>query len=124
MTILNAIRAADELRPNDYSAEDKLRWLSDFDGEVWLDVFKTHAGCPEGEFTGYDGSTDIESTELLIPAPYTSVYALYIAMMIDMSNGDTARYENSAAVWQNAYGNFTNWYNRTHRPLGVRALRF
>ena len=124
MTILDAITAAGRIQPDDFGNEEKVQWLSDFDGQVWLDVFQTHEGCPDGEFAGYDKDTDIETTELLIPAPYTNVYPLYLTMMADMHGGDITRYTNSRAVWENAYGNFTNWYNRTHMPIGVRAVRF
>lgn len=124
MTILEALHAANSVRPNDYSDETKLQWLSDFDGKVWQDLIMTHKPAPHGHFRGYDGTTDIESTQLLIPAPHTGVYALYIAMMVDMHNGDIMRYENSREVFMTAYSGFTDWYNRTHRPCGVRALRF
>lgn len=124
MTILEAIVAADKLWQNDYSAEDKLKWLSELDGKVWLDVICTHKPMPLHPFRGYDGTTDIESTELLIPFPFTNVYELYIGMMIDLHNNDLSRYANSLAAFNATYGGFTDWYNRTHQPVGVRALRF
>ncbi len=124
MTILEALAASDRVRPNDYSAETKLHWLSDFDGKVWQDVFQTHRPAPCEQFPGYDGTTDIESTQLLIHAPHTGVYPLYLAMMIDMHNGDVVRYENSREIFDAAYRGYTDWYNRTHKPIGVRALHF
>lgn len=124
MTILEAIAAADKLWPNDYSAEDKLKWLSELDGKVFLDVISTHHPLPFRPFTGYDGTTDIESTELLIPFPFTNAYELYIGMMIDLNNNDIARYSNSLEAFNAAYRSYTDWYNRNHKPIGVRALRF
>lgn len=124
MTILEAIAAYDKLCPNDYSAEDKLKWLSELDGKVWLDVICTHKPLPQHPFKGYDGTTDIESTQLLIPFPFTNTYELYIGMMIDLSNNDISRYANSREAFEAAYRSYTDWYNRTHQPIGVRALRF
>lgn len=124
MTILEAIKTADHMYPNDYSNESKLRWLSDFDGKIWNDVILTHHGYHVCRMPVYNDKTDIASTELLIPAPYTLVYPLYIIMMIDMANGDTVRQENSVQQWQTAYREYTDWYNRTHMPKGRRHIRY
>lgn len=123
MTILQAIAALDRSYPNDYSAETKLQWLSDFDGQVKRDVFDTHVGrhpC----FSGYGADTDIESTELLIPAPYDEVYPILLALRIHILNGDTARVSLIYEDFTRAYRSFTDWYNRTHLPCGRRALQF
>lgn len=124
MTILQAIAIHDRDNPNDYSPETKLRLLSELDGQVRRDVIDTHAGAPKTPFRGYDGTTDIESTELLIPAPYDGVYPLYLALRIHMLNADSARIELASTDFTRAYRSFTDWYNRTRRPRGVRAVRF
>ena len=124
MTILQAIAAVDRMEPNDYSAETKLRWLSAFDGQVRKDVLDTHRGAPKTPFRGYDGTTDIESTELLIPAPYDGVYPLFLALRIHLQNADAGRVELAKSDFDRAYRSFTDWYNRTHRPCGVRAVKF
>lgn len=124
MTILQAIAAADRMDPNDYSAETKLRWLSAFDGQVRRDVIDTHCGAPKVPFCGYDGTTDVETTELLIPAPYDGVYPVFLSMRIHLQNADAGRCELAKNDFDRAYRSFTDWYNRTHRPRGVRTVRF
>ena len=124
MTILKAITAVDRMEPNDYSAETKLRWLSAFDGQVRKDVIDTHVGAPETPFSGYDGTTDIESTELLIPAPYDEVYPLVLSLHISMNNADTARTELVSGELSGILRSFTDWYNRTHLPCTGPVLRF
>lgn len=124
MTIFQAIRTADRLEPNDYSDETKLRWLSDFDGQVWRDVILTHKGAPRTPFRGYDGTTDIESTRLLIPAPYEEIYPAMLSVQISTHNADSDRLVVAANEFQRLWGSFTDWYNRTHQPCGVRAVRF
>ncbi len=124
MTILQAIAAADRVDPNDYSAETKLRWLSAFDGQVRKDVIDTHCGAPKTPFSGYDGTTDIETTELLIGAPYDGVYPLFLSMRIHLQNADAGLVDLAKNDFERAYRSFTDWYNRTHRPRGVRAVRF
>lgn len=124
MTILQAIAAADRMEPNDYSVQTKLQWLSVFDGQVRKDVIDTHCGAPKTPFCGYDGTTDIESTELLIPAPYDEVYPIYLSMRMHLQNADAGRVELAKIDFERAYRSFTDWYNRTHRPRGVRAVKF
>lgn len=124
MTILQAITAVDRSYPNDYSAETKLRWLSEFDGQVRKDVIDTHAGAPETPFLGYDGTTDIEAAELLIPAPYDEVYPIFLAMKIQTLDADIVRSELVFNDFNRAYRSFTDWYNRTRMPRGVRAVQF
>lgn len=124
MTILEAIRAVDRTDPNDYGAEEKLKWLSDFDGQVRADVIDAYLGAPREPFPGYGGTTDIESTRLLIPAPYDGVYPLMLSLKIHQLNADTDRVEQTANELMRLYGCYTDWYNRTHRPRGVRAVRF
>ena len=36
MTIREAIELVDRLKPNQYGSADKLRWLSELDGAVWM----------------------------------------------------------------------------------------
>jgi len=69
------------------------------------------------EFSGY-GENDYE-TELLIEEPYAEVYTFYIMSMIDYYNGETARYANSSAMFNNAYMEYAAYYNRTHEPITV-----
>ena len=50
MTIKECIDLVDNVKPNQYSIEDKVEWLSYLDGTIINDVLKTHEG--------YDGSYD------------------------------------------------------------------
>lgn len=82
------------------------------------EIFLTHADPPAGatEYSGYDGETDLD-TELLIGAPYDGIYLLYVRMQGDLAAGDVARYNNSAAVFYDAYCDFACRYNREHAPV-------
>ena len=124
MTVLEAIEAVDRIEPNDYSPETKLRWLSAFDGQVRRDVVDTHTGAPETPFCGYDGTTDAETAELLIPAPYDGIYPLVLSLHISMNNADTARTELVTQELNRLLRSFTDWYNRTHLPCAGPALHF
>ena len=75
-------------------------------------------------FRGYDGETEIGTTELLIPFPYDELYLRYLLMRIDLENGELDRYNNEAAQFNRLWQSYAGQYCRTHRPLGVERLRF
>lgn len=121
MTILEAVNAIDTLKSNAYTWSEKIAWLSRLDGMAKSEIFDTHEG--EVEFSGYDENTD-RSTELLIPAPYDEVYLRWLEAQIDYANGEYAKYNNSASMYNTAYSAFRNYWNRTHKPVGKQWIYF
>ena len=72
MTVEQAIRAADGMRPNNpYAPETKYRWLRECDALIRTQVVvKSATGDYEGVGADYAGEEMDELTELLAPAPY------------------------------------------------------
>lgn len=123
MTITEAIGQADKLKPNQYTVEQKIRWLSILDGKVFAEVFSTHEGSPVEDFKGYAGSDP--GTELLIPFPYDEdVYVSYLQAQIDRENGEIAKYNQTAKLYNNSYMIFENFWNRTHKAIGGARFLF
>ena len=122
MTIIEAINRIDHLKPNAYSQQDKVRWLSTLDGVVKREIIDTHEGGEDVIFEGYN--EEMLTTELLIPAPYDEVYVRYLEMQIDYANAEYAKYNNSAAEYNTAFSAFEKNYNRDHKPrsYGPRFL--
>lgn len=117
MTILQAIAAADRLRPNDVPAAVKLHWLSALDGQLSIELL----GEP---FEPYGAETDAAQTALLVPTPYDLFYVDYLCMRIDLALDDLARYENDAALFENGLGRWRRSYGRTHLAGQTAQLRF
>ena len=115
MTIRNAIKNADRLKPNGYDDVQKVMWLNELDRKIFNDVISTHKNAPK-EFSGYNENTDVE-TELLVCDDYSDLYTYYLAAMIDYYNNETARYSNDMAMYNSVYNNYTRWYNRTSEPV-------
>lgn len=116
MNISDAIYLVDKLKPNQYSADLKIGWLSKLDGQIFKEVFATHADSPIESFEGYDGS-DMDK-ELLVPYPYDEdIYNYFLQAQIDKENGETAKYNQSITLYNNAFHAFQAWYNRTHLPI-------
>lgn len=117
MTIAEAISLVDKLKPNQYPETMKINWLSKLDGQVFKEIFQTHADNPIENFDGYEGAS--MNTELLIPYPYDEdIYNYFLQANMDKENGETAKYNQSITLYNNAFLAFQNWYNRTHLPIG------
>ena len=117
MTIKECIDRVDSVKPNHYYPEDKVRWLSFLDGIIIVEVLKTHEGYDEAHdnFEGY--SAERMGETLIVGSPYDVLYEAYLKMKIDEENGETARYNNSAMMFNSYFMEYKKWYNRTHMPL-------
>lgn len=123
MTISDAITMVDALRPNQYSKDMKIRWLSRLDGMIWQEVIRTHEGTAE-TFDGYS-SAELESKEMLVAAPYDEdVYNNYLQAMIDRENGEAGKYSQSITLFNAAFVRWRNWYNREHMARDAGTFRF
>lgn len=124
MTIRECIDRVDNVKPNQYGDDDKVRWLSFLDGIIINDVIKTHEGY-EGEYDLFDGySVDNMNTSLIATAPYDMMYEAYLKMKIDEENGETARYNNSATMFNSYLDAYKKHYNKHHMPLQTARLRY
>lgn len=122
MTIDEAIKEIDALKPNAYPEDIKLRWLSRIDGTIKREVIDTHEGGDLQPFEPYSEEQLGRGIRLLAPEPYSELYVHYLACQIDLHNAETARYNNSSIVFNTAYQTFTDWYNRTHMPLQQNSI--
>lgn len=123
MTLIEAINRIDILKPNTYTQQEKVKWLSTIDGIIKRNIIDTHEGADKVAFEGYDEKTNL-ATELLVPAPYDEVYLRWLETKIDYANGEYARYNNSAEAYNDAYTEFARYYNRTHMPIGKKFKFF
>lgn len=123
MTIIEAINRIDILKPNTYTQVEKIKWLSSLDGNIKKNIIDTHEGGDEVVFEGYAEDTPL-TTELLVPAPHDDIYLKWLQTWIDYTNGEYARYNNSAQAYNDAYAAFERYYNRTHLPKGNKIKYF
>ena len=115
MKVIEAIQKVDALKPNNYSQEDKIKWLSTLDGIIKTEIIDTHEGGNAIAFNGYDTSS--LQTELLVPAPYDDIYIKWLEAQIDYHNGEIGKYSNSMTMYNAAYSTYERFYNRKHMPL-------
>lgn len=115
MTIAEAITKVDTLKPNTYTIEDKLGWLSTLDTRIMTQIIEAHELDQPIYFYGYDDPEDLE-IDLLVPAPYDEMYLRWLEAMIDYHNSEDERYNNAIILFNNAYEGYKTHYTRTHMP--------
>ena len=117
MKIIEAIQKIDSLKHNTFEQDLKVGWLSQLDSRVKKLIMDTHEGGENVSFTGYDSNTDVH-TELLIGAPFESVYLRWMEAQIDYWNGEIDKYNISITMFNTEFEAYENWYRRTHMPKG------
>lgn len=117
MTVKEVVDRADRLRPNDVSAEEKLRWVADIESRIYEDIFLTHEH--EGlTFTDIAAIKSDTGAELFLKTPYESIYILFLCSLIDFCHGEYDRFLNDTAVFEEEYGKFCRYWNAKHISVG------
>lgn len=124
MNIREVIDKVDGLKPNTYSTEDKVRWLSHLEASVYKEVInKHHPICDHvHHFEGFD--PDFLEQSLKAEFPHDEMYVAYLKMKIDEENGETARYNNSATLYNSLWDAFCKDYHSSHKPFSKQLKIF
>ena len=108
MTTAKAISAFDALRHNDIPDSTKTEWITELDKRVFSELIRDFAPPEKRTYAEYT-----DGTELLIPEGYCDIYVLYLVMKYDELNGETARFNNSASLFNKAWYEMANFVSRT-----------
>ena len=122
MTLAEVLERIDRERPGESTEEEKLRWLSQVDGQWYREMVRTHEGAEETTFAPYTTDGD-KSVALLIAPPYDEVYIHFLYMQTDQRLGEIERYNNDAALYYQGMLEARQAYNREHMPLHGSRLR-
>lgn len=121
MTAGELITRVDDLRPNAYSREQKLRWLRRLDGQIHAELLETH---PRLEARPLPETYEAD-TVLSAPFPYAEeLYTAYLFCQIDLHNGEIARYNQSLSLLAAGWRQLADRINRSAMPGGAACLRF
>ena len=122
MNIKECIDQVDNVKPNQYQIAEKVKWLEFLDRMIIEDVLKTHEDYDTkyDDFEGY--SPDDLTKQLIVDTHYSIIYPSYLKMKIDEENGETARYNNSSAMFNAYYEDCVKNYNKNHMPLCKQRL--
>ena len=116
ITVSMVLSQVDALLPNGYTTEEKCRWITQAEGFVRTEIY------------GLDPSNKnvmgVNDT-LCAPSPHQELYRHYVEAQIHYANGEMTRYNNAAAMWNNALMTLRDYVCRTAAPReGVKALHF
>ena len=102
MTYDTCMYIADALLPNSIPVSVKHRWLAELEGRIQVEL----EGVSPDDISADEGG---DMPNLSAPFPYDRLYWLYLLAMYDFADGDNARYENAAAMFNSAYQNYAKW---------------
>lgn len=109
MTAGEIIADIDSLKPNAFTAAQKLRWLNELEGRVGTEVLLL-------------GAAEVESLTLtadyvpLVAAPYDDIYRYWLIARIDEGNGEWNNYDSSRRIFNEAWGRFVRWFAARYEP--------
>lgn len=109
MTINEAIQRADGLRPNAYTEDDKAVWANQVESSVQRDVMKLPA-----ESRKYFKYPEDGDKELTLTGEWEELYVLFIVSMFDYWSQDTAKYNNSAKMYNDQFDAYKAQYIKEH----------
>lgn len=119
LTVGQVLLQVDALLPNQYTTEEKSRWLRQAEGFITEEIVKTHEG---GEDCALPEDWN-ENTVLQVGAPYDELYRHYVEAQIHYANGEMNRYNNACAAWNNALLTYRDYICRHRMPKqNVKAL--
>lgn len=122
MKVQEILTEVQELKPHQYNDDLLIRWLNDIEQRIYTQILSNY--IYEEELEAYVPLTeDNMERELCIKEMYTDVYKFYLFAMIDFYNNETARYQNSYAMYNVTYQEFANYWNRTHKHKGADRFK-
>lgn len=122
MTVSGAINDCKEKRPNQFSDEDLIKWLSDVELDLVHSVFGRYEGFEqEKAFTGYTPQTQAD-TQLLAPAPFDNLYRYWLYAMVDLHNNDITRYNMAATLFLQQLEAFKIYMVQKNKPLNKTKI--
>lgn len=116
MTIQGAIDKADKLKPNMMHESIKVDFLNEIEGKVFHEILMKHEHPEDMQCPHYDTDTD-PGTTLLVPAPYDMLYVYWLMAQIDHLNQEMDHYNNDRSLFEDAWGNFGDYWTREHMPI-------
>ena len=111
MTLVEAIDAIDQLKPNGYTPEEKTAWINQLEANIQMDVMLLHYD----QIVQHDFAADPDS-QLLLDAGHAALYTAWLGAQIDFANGEYDKYQNSMGMYNALWRQFVAWFANTYHP--------
>ena len=113
MTIRQIIERVDRMKPNGFDTLDKLRWISELDGHLALEVCMMDIQQVQ-EFAYTEECLDHEP---LAQFPHDGMYEHWLGAKIDYANGEYDKYQNGMEHYNACFEVFRCWFLNTYDPV-------
>lgn len=117
-TINKVIERVGRMKPNALADEDKARYLIELDRRIYEEITR----ADEPERVGPQAFPEDGDMELIVRAPYDNLYDHYLTAMIEYWMREYDAYNNTTALYRQAYDEFRARWRRDHRPKGQRPF--
>lgn len=122
MTLAEVLERIDRERPGESTEEEKLRWLSQVDGQWYREMVLTLEGAEETSLCALHHGRGQERGGADRAALRRGVHH-FLYMQTDQRLGEIDRYNNDAALYNQGMLEARQAYNREHMPLQGSRLR-
>ena len=114
MTVQQALSYVDSVKPNAFTQDTKLGWLSEIEGKIALEI---HLDDPEDleDWLPYEAADASEERKVWLP--YTGVYTWWLQAQVDLANGEYDKAQNTMAMFNNAWAEYLRWYCQRYDPV-------
>lgn len=119
MTVMDAIREADRLKPNAFPAEEKLRWLERLEKRIRTEILQGYDGLAEE-----DAETGISDRELIAQAPFDEMYIHWLCAQMALYEQELESFNAANALFEALFARFRNKLNREHLPRTAQKRFF
>ena len=110
LKIRDVLAQVDDLLPNQYTVQQKQRWVQQAEGLVITEIL--------GEEMPEDMTED---TVLCAEPPYDEMYRHFVEAQIHYANDEIERYNNASVAWNSLFAAFHDHCIRARRHEGGSA---
>lgn len=115
-TINEVIERNKSIKPDTYDDQTKADWLYKLDGRISKEIM--HKEPPAHYVYPEDGDR-----KLLVPFPNDAIYDYYLQAMIDYTNNEIVKYNNSMIMYNEAFEAYAKQYIRENMPPSFYNFR-
>jgi len=114
MTVKQCVQYVDEVKPNAFSTEAKITWVSQIEGRIASEIFL----MAPAELKQFIYRTVLEdgNKELLVDPPYDDIYTAYLTAKVDSKNGEFNRLSTAAQAFNRLWDEFSAFIGNTYDP--------
>ena len=115
MILSKALEIVDRLKRNQYTTEDKVRWIADLDEQIINEIIANYTDAEDySTWTRYGTDNTSLARDLVVPDMFAEIYEYKLEMEIDRANGELNKYNNAMILYNNMLADYRNWYNKNH----------